>query len=162
MHLRTSTLKHTLVLSCLLLVGLLVSGILTPPTEAAVGGCRSDPLVLLSDGTILDVSVAIGTAVSNVTDIRYVIHGPQGVKLVSAIRTPTLGFTGKETFTYYDDASAHQYVTEALVQTTYDHVNVTAYSTFAQVALGYSTPLSLQYQPVTGFNDQLLRVVLKR
>jgi hypothetical protein len=46
------------------------------------------------------VTADIGTDVSNVREIHYVIHGPRGVKLVAAVSTPTLGFDGKETFAY--------------------------------------------------------------
>ena len=133
-----------------------------PALEAAAGGCRSDPIVILSDGTILDISADIGTAVSNVREIHYVVHGPGGVKLVSAISTPTLGFSGKETFTYYADAAPNQYITETLVQTTYDQIRVTAHTTFANVGISLSAPLTLQYKPINGFNNQILRMLLER
>jgi hypothetical protein len=81
---------------------------------------------------------------------------------VAAISTPTLGFTGKETFTYYDDAAPRQYITETLVQTTYNWVNVTSHTTFVNVSLDLSAPLTLQYRPVHGFNNQILRMSLKR
>ena len=151
-----------LLIPLLLLAGLALSGTPTPVAQAAVGGCRSDPIVVLSDGTVLDVSAAIDTAAANVTGIHYVVHGPRGVTLVSALSTPTLGFSGKESFTYYDDAQPNQYVTETLVRTAYNQVSVTAHTTFVQAALGYSAPLAVQYRPVTGFNDQALRVELRR
>jgi hypothetical protein len=154
--------KHLVVLAGILLATLLVIGPLAPTTEAAVSGCRADPLVLLSDGTILDVSVDIGTNVANVTEIRYVIHGPIGVKLVAALSTPTLGFAGRETFTYYGDARPGEYVTETQVRTSYDNVAVTAYTTFAKATLGYNDLLSLQYKPISGFNNQILYVLLRR
>jgi hypothetical protein len=162
MYRRRSPIKHLITLVCLLLAGLAMSEPLAPISEAAVGGCRSDPIVILSDGTILDVSADIGTAVSNVREMHYVVHGPRGVNLVSAISTPTLGFQGKETFTYYDDAAPNQYITETLVQTTYDQVSVTAHTTFVNITISLSGLLTLQYTPVTGFNNQILRVLLKR
>jgi len=153
--------KHLITLVCLL-VGFAVSASFAPISEAAVGGCRSDPIVILSDGTTLDVTADIGTDVSNVREIHYVVHGPRGVKLVLAISTPTLGFKGLETFTYYDDAAPNQYVTETLVQTAYNQVSVTSYTTFAKVVLNLSGQLTLQYTPVEGFNNQILRVAIKR
>lgn len=162
MYSRRSPIKHLITLACLLLAGLVMSDSFAPSAEAAVGGCRSDPIVILSDGTILDVSAEIGTAVSNVREIHYVVHGPRGVKLVSAISTPTLGFKGKETFTYYDDAAPKQYITETLVQTTYNQVSVTAHTTFVNVTLSLSAPLTLQYRPINGFNNQILRMLLMR
>jgi hypothetical protein len=100
--------------------------------------------------------------VAYVREIHYVVHGPRGVKLISAISTPTLGFKGKETFTYYDDAAPRQYLTETLVQTSYNQVDVTAHTTFANVTLNLNSLLTLQYTPVNGFNNQILRVLLKR
>src|SRR6266545_3748564 len=149
--------KHLITLICLLLAGLAMSEPLAPAAEAAAAGCRSDPVVTLSDGTILDVTAKINTDVSNVREIHYVVHGPRGVTLVSAISTPTLGFEGKESFIYYDDAAPNQYITETLVQTTYNRVSVTAYTTFANVTIRLSQLLTLQYTPVTGFNNQILR-----
>ena len=162
MHRRPSPIKHLITLVGVLLLGLAVSEPFAPVSEAAVGGCRSDPIVILSDGTILDVSADIGTNVSNVREIHYVVHGPRNVKLVSVISTPTLGFRGKETFTYYADTAPNQYITETLVRTVYNQVSVTAHTTFANVTIGLNAPLTLQYTPIKGFNDQILRVLLKR
>jgi len=133
-----------------------------PTAQAAVIGCRSDPVVVLSDGTVLDLSVAINTAASNVTAIRYTVHGPQSAWLVATLSTPTIGFAGKETFTYVPDAGPRQYITETLVQTAPAHVAVTSYSTFSNTTIGYTTSLTLQYTPVSGFNAQVLRAVLMR
>jgi hypothetical protein len=162
MYQRRSSIKHLFMLVGFLLLGLAMSEAFAPISEAAVGGCRSDPIVVLSDGTILDVSADIGTAVSNVREIHYVVHGPSGVKLVAAISTPTLGFQGKESFTYYADAAPNQYITETLVQTTYNQVSVTAHTTFANVTLGLNDLLTLQYKPINGFNNQILRAFLRR
>jgi hypothetical protein len=162
MQFRRSSLKRLITLAGLLLAGLASIGPLSPTAEAAVSGCRTDPIVILSDGTILDVTAEIGTSASKVREIHYVVHGPRGVKLIASISTPTLGFTGKETFTYYDDAPARQYITETVVQTMYDNVSVTAHTTFAKATIGLRDPLSLQYKPIVGFNNQVLRAWLYR
>lgn len=159
---RRSSLTHLATFAGLLLLGLTFAAPLSPTTEAAVSGCRTDPIVILSDGTILDVTAEIGTSVTNIREIHYVIHGPRGVQLIAAISTPTLGFTGKETFSYYDDAPSRQYITDTVVQTTYDNVVVTAHTTFAKATIGSQNPLSLQYKPIVGFNNQVLRAWLQR
>ncbi|MFO7170460.1 MAG: hypothetical protein DIU80_020725 [Chloroflexota bacterium] len=145
-----------------LLAGLILCGLFTPTAEAAVKGCRTDPIVILSDGTILDIQAAIDTSVSNVREIHYIVHGPPGVKLVAAISTPTLGFRGKETFTYYADAQPYQYVTDVVVHTTGERVSVTSYTTFLKVTLLRGPLLSLQYKPVHGYSGETLRTVLTR
>lgn len=161
MNIRRLPIKRLITLS-FLLFGLTMSASFAPRAAASVGGCRSDPIVTLSDGTVLDVSADIDTDVANMREIHYVVHGPRGVKLLLALSTPTLGFEGKETFTYYDDAAPKQYITETLVQTTNDRVSVTAHTTFVNVALDLRNLLTLQYQPVKGFNNQILRMLLER
>src|SRR5689334_7632345 len=117
MYPRNSRTSHLTMLFGLLLVGLAIGGSLPAVSEAAVGGCRADPVVMLSDGTVLDITADIGTSVSNVQEIHYVVHGPHNTALVAAISTPTLGFRGKETFIYYADTVPKQYISETLVQT---------------------------------------------
>ena len=134
----------------------------TTPVQAGFDSCRSDPVVILSDGTTLDVSVDIGTDVSNVKTINYVVHGPRGVKMVAALSTPTIGFRGKESFSYVDDAEPKQYITDSNVETTNNKIPVTAYTTFANATLLWDTSVNLQYKPISGFNNQILRAVLQR
>jgi hypothetical protein len=135
-----------------------------PAAYAALGACRSDPLVILSDGTILDVSAEIEVDVSKVETIEYVVHGPAGVSLVASISTPTLGFRGKETFTYIADASPDTYITDTFVTTRPEGVRVTSYTTFAAIngSAGLLRLLALQYHPVHGFNEQHLVTILRK
>lgn len=154
--------RHMLMLPGILLFGLFMSSLFAPTAEAAFKGCRSDPVVILSDGTILDIQAEIATNIQNVREIHYTVHGPPGVRLVSAIRTPLIGFSGKETFSYYDDASPGEYVTETIVRTVTSPVAVTSHTTFAKAVLLFDTSVTLMYQPVTGFNDQVLRYVIRR
>ena len=41
-----------------------------------------------------------------------------------------------------------------------DHVGVTAQTTFANVSISLSGLLALQYTPINGFNNQILRALL--
>ena len=134
-----------------------------PAANAALAGCRADPLFLLSDGTILDVSVAIETDVTNVDLIQYVVHGPRGVRLVAAISTPTIGFEGLERVQYVGDQARNQFVTDTLVQTSRDAVPVAAQTVFAGYNLGLlSLRLRAQLQVVNGYDDQHLIVRLSK
>ncbi len=128
----------------------------TPIAEAAIGGCRADPVFILSDGTTLDVTVEINTQISEVKTIRYEVHGPQGVSLIKSISTPTLGFKGKEVIVYYADARPNQYWTDTWVETTSNNIGVTAYTTFVGFSYWGYVALSAQYHPVSGFNAQHL------
>jgi hypothetical protein len=154
--------KYLLMLPGVLLLGLFVSSPFVPTAAAAFKGCRSDPVVVLSDGTILDIQAEIGTDISSVREIHYTVHAPPGVQLIAAIRTPLLGFEGKETFTYIADANPREYVTETLVHTVDSPVPVTSHTTFVKATLLGEISLNLFYTPVKGFNDQVLRYVVRR
>src|SRR5215510_10660010 len=98
----------------LLATGVLVSGLvmavsLALPAQAALDGCRADPVIDLSDGTALDISADISTSAANITGITYTLHVPKGLRAVLYVATPTLGFKGKESFLLVNDAPAGQY-----------------------------------------------------
>jgi hypothetical protein len=146
-----------------LVTALLLAVLHAPAAQAAFSSCRSDPLFILSDGTILDVSVAIGTDVSNVEEIHYVVHGPRGVKLVTAISTPTLGFEGLETVTYIADQDAREYSTDTIVHAEVSNVTATAYTIFAGNNLGIlSLKLAAQYHAINGWAGQHLIAYLSK
>ena len=65
-------------------VGLLAgAGVPRPPTAHADSvGCRADPAVLLSDGTVVDLSAAIAVDAANVQEVAYALHIPVGVGVV--------------------------------------------------------------------------------
>jgi hypothetical protein len=58
-------------------------------TEASLLRCKSDPVVLLSDGTEVDLSADIDTLPWNVTNVYYTLHVPEGLNTLLVIRTPT-------------------------------------------------------------------------
>ncbi len=140
-----------------LLLALLFAVARTPVAQAAFSSCRADPVFVLSDGTIIDVQVDIGTDVKNVDEIHYVVHGPRGVKLIAAISTPTLGFEGLETVTYVADQAANQFVTDTVVETSVPSVRATSYTTFAgNSLLQLRLQLSAQYRAIEGWAGQHL------
>jgi hypothetical protein len=153
--------RRVLFIASILFSLLALNAPLTLPTEAALDGCRSDPAIYLSDGTTLDLSVDIGTDVSNVTKIAYVVHVPAGLQVRLYAATPTLGFEGKETFSVINDAPSGVYKTDTLVKTTTDDVGVTAYTTLVGVSV-FNLDLSIQSEPASGFNGQHLRTTVYR
>ena len=99
---------------------------LTLPNKAhAMLLCRSDPVVVLSNGMTLDLSAIISTLPSQVTEVHYELHVPVGVSLVAAVQTPTW-LTSQETFTLYADQPSRQYETVTTVHTTVGNASVTA------------------------------------
>ncbi|MBX3052862.1 MAG: hypothetical protein KF753_15360 [Caldilineaceae bacterium] len=70
--------------------------------QARFALCRSDPLVLLSDGTIIDISADIGALLFHVKEVHYTLHIPEGLEVVLTISTPNWPTT-VEHFTVYAD-----------------------------------------------------------
>ncbi|MCI0393511.1 MAG: hypothetical protein L0322_01050 [Chloroflexi bacterium] len=116
--------------------------------------CRSDPLVILSNGMVLDLSADINTWLWNVEEVDYVLHVPAGVSLVASIGTPTW-LTSQETFTLYADSPPGEYHTETIVHTTQGSVAVTAHTILIS-ALG----IHLDSGSASGLVDQILHVYM--
>lgn len=97
-------------------LALLLAIMTTAPAPAAEMRCKSDPTILLSDGTIIDLSADIGAPLWEVTSISYVVHIPAGKKAVAVISTPNWPTT-IEHFTLVSDGRAGRYDTRTVVET---------------------------------------------
>jgi hypothetical protein len=102
---------------------------------AKLVACRSDPVVVLSDGTIIDVSADIETMLWNVTEVHYTLQIPEGKKPILVIHTPTW-LTSTETFTITAVNEPHQYTSTTTVRARGKTVGVKAHML---VNLGYGT-----------------------
>lgn len=123
----------------------------TPKTAlAALINCRSDPVVLLSNGTLLDVSADIGTLLFNVEEVHYTLHIPSGLSVVLAISTPTWPTT-VETFTVYADNPPGQFTTHTVVHTAHPNTAVTA-----------NLLVNLTYRTTSGVSGQNLTVNIQQ
>lgn len=155
--LRHITTRGSLLLVLALVLVPVLAAAFPAAASAALLGCRSDPTVLLSDGTTLDVIADIDTSLLGVNSVNYVVHGPPGVKMVLVVRTPSLLY--KEYFTYKDDAQPGQYITETLVKTT-KTVKVTSRTTLVKVTLS-GLKITLAHEPIPGWSGQTLTAVLE-
>lgn len=140
--------------------GLLAStlGVGAPHPAHAAMACRADPIIILSDGIVLDVSATIADDASDVKQITYVLHVPDGATVIRAISTD--GVVGyKEKFQVQSDSAPGAYATEVQVKTGAKNVAVTA-----TIAGGYATQLgitpdmvglsSFAWTPATSAEDQ--------
>lgn len=112
------------VLRLQLIVILLVLFAVPGITNAALL-CRSDPVVILSNGVTMDIGATISVLPWQVKEVHYELHVPVGVKLVLSIGTPTW-LTTQETFTVIDDQPRDQYLVHTTVYTTDGNADVSA------------------------------------
>lgn len=95
------------------------------PAYARLAVCRSDPLVLLSDGTVLDISADIGALLWDVKEVHYTLHIPAGLKVVVSVSTPNWPTT-VERFTVYADNPPGTFTSTTTVFTREENTPVTA------------------------------------
>ena len=131
-----------------ILAAVLLFGFSHQVTFARLLECRSDPVVLLSDGTLVDVSADIDTLLLNVTEVHYTLHIPQGLSPILVIRTKAW-LTSTETFSFYADQAAHQYSSSTIVQTRSGNTDVTA-----------DMLVNLGYGQANGMTGQILNINL--
>ena len=92
---------RTLLGAALLSASLLAHSLMAPDTHAAISGCRSDPVVTLSNGDALDLHATVDDAYSDVQQVSYTLHAPIGTWVTSEVDTSVLG--PKDTFHFFAD-----------------------------------------------------------
>jgi hypothetical protein len=106
---------------------------LGPAAHAELGACYTDPVVVLSNGTTLDLSDSISDSYLDVQQVSYTIHAPAGVQVESV--TYTSGPLGpKETFQFVSSGANGQYQISSTVTTGSASVPVTASAQALSVA----------------------------
>src|SRR5438874_4856866 len=114
----TFTARHpgrALLGAALLSASLLAHSLMAPDTHAAISGCRSDPVVTLSNGDALDLHATVDDAYSDVQQVSYTLHAPIGTWVTSEVDTSVLGV--KDSFHFYADEPANTYSAAAKVDT---------------------------------------------
>src|SRR5436305_10619659 len=92
---------HLLLGVTVLSASLLARSLLAPATHAAIGDCRSDPVVTLSNGHALDLSAVVDDTTTDVRQVSYTLHAPLGTWVTSEVDTSALG--PRDTFPFYAD-----------------------------------------------------------
>jgi hypothetical protein len=122
-----STLVVRKTLASLLLVsgGGAVMG--TNLAHAAMGACRSDPIVLLSDGATVQLYTDIFDAPTSVTHVSYVLHARVGTTVVSITYPSDMATAIPETFQLVADGKDAKYHTTTYVTDGNNAVQITTY-----------------------------------
>lgn len=97
------------------IAAIVLFGLYQQSSFAKLIACRSDPVVILSDGTIIDVSADIDTLLWNVTEVHYTLNIPAGTSPLVIIHTPAW-LTSTETFTITADQEPHRYTSSTQVR----------------------------------------------
>lgn len=131
---------------------MLVAPLALQGAHAQIGGCRSDPYIVLSNLAQVDMSANISDDLSDVQSVVYVLHAPAGTSPKMVVATD--GLMGiKETFKFYADDPANTYDTYTTVYTGATGIAVTAESSVTSLtALGILTQ--------SGINGQSLHIHL--
>lgn len=137
----------------MLLLALLVLVLPTVQASAAIRPCRTDPIFALSNGDTLNVKLEINTEESNIRNLMYVIHLPEGVTVRKVTYTGG-GLGTKETYKVQQDSpNDRTYTTESLVTT----------QNTGSIAVTATTILNKQYSgSATGTNGQYLVVTVSK
>lgn len=113
-----------LILSSALAAGLLLGPLSSLSAHAALTYCRTDPVVLLSNGKTVQMEADISDTGSDVQHVDYVLRAPVGISVVSVVYSGDLP-AGQESFEFFADARPGNYATATSVTTGLPHVSVT-------------------------------------
>jgi len=123
-----------------------VLALIPPSAYTAALRCRSDPVVVLSNGTLIDLSADVDALLWDIASVNYTLHVPQGLTAILIVRTPNWPGT-KETFRIVDDQPPNTFDSTTTVLTKRPGVGVTA-----------NLLVNLQYAAARGWDGQPLRV----
>lgn len=120
-----STQSQSYRIGVLLFLVALLAAFPVSTVSAALRTCRTDPIVMLSDGNTVAMSATMATEAGNVRQIAYKLHVPSGVTVTKIV------FTGgewakKEVVEVYADLPSGKYRSETTVFTHSGSASVSA------------------------------------
>ena len=124
------------------------------PDKALASGCRTDPVVVLTNGAQLQFGADIGTVYSNVRSVVYTIHAPARSAMALVIYTDNpLGSV--ERVQYYADSPTNGYTIDTIVYTASGRFSATASGVLVS-----ALHLTLASSSASGMTGQHLRMSL--
>jgi hypothetical protein len=143
------TLLGTLLGVAVLSASLLARSLVAPATHAYVSGCRSDPIVTLSNGYAFDLHATVYDTYDDVQQVTYTLHAPEGTWVTNEVDTSVLG--GKEKFLFRADNPPNTYSAATKVDTLTPQIPVAAETDLVTV-----TGTALSTDQVSGQSQQML------
>src|SRR5436190_21024178 len=148
-------LSYMLLGAAVLSASLLTRSLVAPATHAAISGCRSDPVVTLSNGDVLDLHATVDDTHADIQQVSYTLHAPIGTWITSEVDTSLLG--GKDTFQFRADNPPNTYSAAAKVDTLTPQIPVRAATDLVDLN---GPPLSADW--VSGQSHQMLWMNISR
>ena len=136
----------------------LCTALLHQPAAHAAVACRADPVVVLSNGAVLDLELSIGDQLQDIQHIAYTLHGPVGTSMVTALYPDGTGAISTVTYVA-DQPGVYMYSGDTTVTTGQPNRPVTAFLTAVTLPANLGTPVL--FQPSNGFSGQDLAVMLQ-
>jgi uncharacterized NAD-dependent epimerase/dehydratase family protein len=103
----------------------LACSLVAPDVHATTGSCRSEPVVVLSNGYAIDMNATVSDDASDVQSVNYTVKVPSGVSVVSHVDDAILGV--KDTYSVDSSNNAGNYTVGVSVNTgTKSSVSATA------------------------------------
>jgi hypothetical protein len=109
----------------IIILVVLLAGMQFQSASAALRTCRTDPIVFLSDGHKVSLSATMATDAANVSQIKYTLHVPSGVRVTGMVFTGG-DFARKEMVMVWADLPPGLYKSETVVHTHQGIVDVSA------------------------------------
>ena len=130
----------------------LLTGAFMPRTAAAyVGGCRTDPVLSLSNGAQVTIVSDIGDSFGDIKQVMYVVHAPAGTSLLS-VWDPAGTLNANEVVAFSADNAANTYDVGTMVFTFSPGHFVTTTASVSNPNLGSTS--------ASGFTGQYIAVHL--
>jgi hypothetical protein len=105
---------------------------------ASIGSCRTDPMLMFSNGTVIKLETRIGDSSSDVQQIIYTVNAPAGTTVTNIVYTGG-ELKDRESVQVQTSNSANSYDTSTQVFTGQSGVSVTAETKIPSVANGSAT-----------------------
>lgn len=148
--------RRIAVSAAVLVLGLAVGPFTAHRAGATFSTCDTDPIVFLTDGTVLGTTVHIEDAADDVSRVAYTVHAPQGTRMKGVVFPPSDPLRGKETLQFLADQQEGTFQTDTLVSTGVGQVPISM-TTFV---LAYRHGHAYTYGAVAGLSNQTLTLSL--
>ncbi|MBV9281166.1 MAG: hypothetical protein JOZ41_13880 [Chloroflexi bacterium] len=141
--LRIHRFRRVWLAATLFIGGLIACPFTAGKASADISVCITDPVVLLSNGTMVDITAMIADQAADVKHVAYTLDAPAGTSVVAVMHSPG-SIATVESFQFRADNGPGRYDSTALVTTGASGVPVTLMAAGSGLGSGSATGTSGQ------------------